>query len=438
MKRIHTTLKKRSVLCVAVLAIGLSARAQRPTPNYYVGLGGGLHSSSMKFSNLDNKKFPSNSSLTSGEISFFGEIDFLKNHSLAIRPQFSFLRRGGKLTDIDKLNWSTIEDETGESVSDVYYKLHAQYFDIRIPVLWQFGRESWIVRPYAGIAPVLGFAYKGEISYMTEFESRVAEGYRLDLSKGNMKGGYFAMTPMAGAKINLPIGGLETPCFIGVEVGYEIGLTNTYGKDKKGESLDVVTERNRKLSGTRKFRGVDFNVTVGIPLSAFRKKTEPKPQPIVQHAPIVQERTVVEAPKPVVEEPKQKPCYTLEEIDELIDNNESVVGKTICAIDAISFDFNKSTIKRESYPYLQHLAKTLIRTEATVDVKGHTDNVGKDTYNMELSKNRAKAVRDYLVRQGVDTNNITYSYYGASRPLTDNDTEEHRAMNRRVEFEILK
>ena len=135
---------------------------------------------------------------------------------------------------------------------------------------------------------------------------------------------------------------------------------------------------------------------------------------------------------------KQKPCYTLEEIDEMISRRESVIGKTICAVDVINFDFNKATIKRESYPYLQRLAKTLTRTNAKVEVKGHTDNVGSDEYNMDLSKKRAKAVHDYLVRLGVNPNNLSYSYYGYRQPLTDNDTEEGRTMNRRVEFEFLK
>ena len=57
---------------------------------------------------------------------------------------------------------------------------------------------------------------------------------------------------------------------------------------------------------------------------------------------------------------------------------------------------------------------------------------------MDLSRKRAKAVHDHLIRLGVDANNLTYSYYGASQPLTDNNTEENRTMNRRVEFEILK
>ena len=134
---------------------------------------------------------------------------------------------------------------------------------------------------------------------------------------------------------------------------------------------------------------------------------------------------------------KEKPCYTLEEITEMVDRNESVVGKTICAIDVINFDFAKSNIKMESFEYLDKIAAILIKTQVRVEVKGHTDNVGSEEVNMKLSKERAKSVVNYLVRKGVGKDKISYSYYGMSEPLTTNDTEEGRTMNRRVEFEIL-
>ncbi|MFX7844999.1 hypothetical protein ABTK14_22370, partial [Acinetobacter baumannii] len=85
----------------------------------------------------------------------------------------------------------------------------------------------------------------------------------------------------------------------------------------------------------------------------------------------------VYVPKPVVEEKaEEKPCYTLEEIIEMMAKNQNVRGKTICAIDAVNFDYGKSSIKSESYDYLDKLAQTIIRTNASIKVKGHTDNIG--------------------------------------------------------------
>ena len=166
-----------------------------------------------------------------------------------------------------------------------------------------------------------------------------------------------------------------------------------------------------------------------LTVSIFKKKA--KATPVVPVAPIVNQ--IVKDTVVI----KEKPCYTLEEIIEMVEKNESVIGKTICAIDVINFDFAKSDIKMESFEYLDKLAAILIVTQVRVEVKGHTDNVGSEEVNMELSKERAKAVVRYLIREGVDKDKISYSYYGMSKPLTTNDTEEGRTMNRRVEFEIL-
>ena len=75
---------------------------------------------------------------------------------------------------------------------------------------------------------------------------------------------------------------------------------------------------------------------------------------------------------------------------------------------------------------------------ANVEVKGHTDNIGSDEVNMKISRQRAKAVMDYLIEQGVNPGKISYSYYGATNPRVSNDTLEGRRINRRVEIEILK
>lgn len=408
---------KKLAMSLAIAAVSMTAAAQGP--NIYFGLGTGFHSNKMKYSDLDETRFPTNENLNSGVLSVFAEISFLNNHMLAVRPQFSYLHRGGTLKDIEKYDW-------GNTVKDCYYKLNSGFLDFRMPVLFQIGSDDFPVRPYVGVAPIVGFSTGGDIDMVLWGKNMAAVGYHLELNKANMASTYLAVAPMVGIKIQFPVRGLANACFLGLEASYEIGLTDTYGKEKDGDAIDVLNDARYPLAGTRKFQGFELNAVVGIPLHISEKKVEPKP---VAPAP------VVVRPRPVV---KKKSCYTLEEIDEMINRRESVIGKTICAVDVINFDFNKATIKRESYPYLQRLAKTLTRTNAKVEVKGHTDNVGSDDYNMELSKKRAKAVHDYLIRLGVNPNNLSYSYYGYRQPLTDNDTEEGRTMNRRVEFEFLK
>jgi outer membrane protein OmpA-like peptidoglycan-associated protein len=69
-------------------------------------------------------------------------------------------------------------------------------------------------------------------------------------------------------------------------------------------------------------------------------------------------------------------------------------------------------------------------------VEGHTDSVGADEYNMKLSENRANAVRDYLVQQGINDSSIAARGFGKSQPVATNDTAAGRQQNRRVELVV--
>lgn len=107
--------------------------------------------------------------------------------------------------------------------------------------------------------------------------------------------------------------------------------------------------------------------------------------------------------------------------------------------DNLVFETNKDVIKDSSFPYLDELAKVLI-SEPTwkLSIVGHTDNVGKDAYNLELSKKRATAVKNYLTTKGVAPEIITSDGKGETNPIAPNDTEAGRSKNRRVEFFIVK
>jgi len=71
------------------------------------------------------------------------------------------------------------------------------------------------------------------------------------------------------------------------------------------------------------------------------------------------------------------------------------------------------------------------------EISGHTDNVGSAEANVTLSLNRAKSVQEYLIKAGIPTERITFKGYGSTKAATNNDTEENRAKNRRIEFKVL-
>jgi outer membrane protein OmpA-like peptidoglycan-associated protein len=102
----------------------------------------------------------------------------------------------------------------------------------------------------------------------------------------------------------------------------------------------------------------------------------------------------------------------------------------------IYFDFNKDTLKPESEPVLKEIVQAMTdNPDWKLTVEGHTDNIGGDTYNLDLSKRRAAAVKQALVTQyNIAPDRLLTGGFGASRPIETNDTLEGRARNRRVEL----
>ncbi len=104
----------------------------------------------------------------------------------------------------------------------------------------------------------------------------------------------------------------------------------------------------------------------------------------------------------------------------------------------IQFEYNSSALTEDSRTGIQMLAEFLQRNpELKVELAGHTDIVGGDKYNMKLSSERAESVRRALIEKGIDENRLSAKGYGASKPVAPNDTEEHRALNRRTEMIII-
>jgi OmpA-OmpF porin, OOP family len=112
-------------------------------------------------------------------------------------------------------------------------------------------------------------------------------------------------------------------------------------------------------------------------------------------------------------------------------------GQTI-KIEKIQFENSSAQLLRSSYKALDVLVNTLNEHPfMEIEIVGHTDNSGSEGANKKLSKDRAKAVYDYLLSESV-INPMTYKGMGSSQPVAPNDTDENKAKNRRVEFVIIK
>jgi outer membrane protein OmpA-like peptidoglycan-associated protein len=103
------------------------------------------------------------------------------------------------------------------------------------------------------------------------------------------------------------------------------------------------------------------------------------------------------------------------------------------------FEKLKFNIETKSFEELKSLVDVLsIRPDIMIEIEGHTDNGGTEAENLELSKNRANQVKDYLIKNGVDASRVKTSFYGESKPIASNDTESGRQMNRRVRIKVIK
>lgn len=108
--------------------------------------------------------------------------------------------------------------------------------------------------------------------------------------------------------------------------------------------------------------------------------------------------------------------------------------------DALGFDFDKADLRPQNRELLSRILGVLLTLDKGfgVYVYGHTDDVGSEAYNLELSRKRAEAVRDYLVKGGLNPAIVTTKGFGQSIPLVSGTTPEARAKNRRVEIGIVQ
>ncbi len=105
----------------------------------------------------------------------------------------------------------------------------------------------------------------------------------------------------------------------------------------------------------------------------------------------------------------------------------------------IFFDFNSSTLQEASFYTLDKQAAFLLEAkDISLEIEGHTDSLGGDEYNKELSQRRADAVKSYLVSKGILSERLATLGFGSEQPISDNESEEGRRMNRRVVFRITR
>jgi len=164
-----------------------------------------------------------------------------------------------------------------------------------------------------------------------------------------------------------------------------------------------------------------FRIVGGVAFFPQKARTiEPESEPVPEPEPAAPPPPVVVAPPPKVE-PKVE-----------------ITREKIAISDKVYFEFDSDKINPVSFPLLDKVADVIVKHPRLkrIRVEGHTDNVGGDAYNMDLSSRRARSVMNYLISKNVTPPHLTSKGYGFRKPKASNATPRGRAINRRVEFII--
>lgn len=142
--------------------------------------------------------------------------------------------------------------------------------------------------------------------------------------------------------------------------------------------------------------------------------------------------------KPIKE---KKECSCVNEIlAELAVDPPTQLSEAISLkLESVLFDFDSSVLTSDAGVKLNEISKDLLRNKNLfIQINGHTDIIGREGYNQELSKKRAETVQRFIENKGIDITRLEINFHGSAEPIAENETTEGRAQNRRVAFEVLE
>lgn len=262
----------------------------------------------------------------------------------------------------------------------------------------------------------------------------------------------------AGADVLLGLADLGVPDFAGIKPFVLGGAGVIYGDAVPGNEAEFdlfanvgvgamsapLTDSGWRVRGDLKYvyenlgEGyLDLHAALGleIPLGAAMADTPAEPVKVVKAA----DDTPVDSDGDGVVDGKDR-CPGTRAGTEVQSDGCAVQAEPVAVLElkGVSFESNSDRLRDESIVVLDEAAATLNAKYpgARVEVAGHTDSMGDDAYNLDLSRRRAEAVRLYLSQAGVDAKRLSAEGYGEAQPVADNSTREGRSQNRRVELRI--
>jgi OOP family OmpA-OmpF porin len=201
--------------------------------------------------------------------------------------------------------------------------------------------------------------------------------------------------------------------------GRDAIITGTVVSESRSKEIEHI------IAGLAGIRIVDNQLEIAKPESIIEtSKVEVAPEPIPEPEPEI-------ALAPDTEpETESKPEIQAEVIEELLQTLD---------LSGITFLFGSDVISTQGKLILDDVASILSEhPEFDASIEGHTDSVGNDEINFELSQQRAQSVLNYLANKGIQTERLNATGFGESLPIASNDSKEGRALNRRIEFIVTR
>lgn len=420
-------------------------------PHAYIGIRGGGNLSDMVYTSPYYTRY-AHTPQVQGMAGIFGHFQ-LGNSNFAIRPEITYIGRG------DSLNWL-----------DVKYRFQANYLDFRLPFTYNIRFRNSRFSPYLMIVPQYNMALNGKINYRDDVDYPL--GMSENITTADIR--KFDAAVMAGIGFDYLIRTKGMPILFSLEAGYNYGGHNTFAPEEIKDNPNVLPNHYSNIGnpfpgdelwyGKRYHRGIEVAMRLALPIDgSWRKPKEQLEQTIdvkpdtvriyifdtvylhdtvyiqvhdtIQITPRVNPDTIV---RKIHNDADyiSKDCYTIEEMISFIYLGMDISDKRMC-ISSINFDFDKYDLRQAARPQLNKIVTVMKdHPEISIIVMGHTDSIGSSEYNDKLSLNRANTVARYLRANGIKANRIETKGYGKRYPYTENETEQGRDMNRRVEIEI--
>ena len=410
-------------------------------PRCLLGVRGGLNLSDMIYSHRPVDRYK-HIWQPQGMLGLFAHFQ-LGESNFSLRPEVTVIGRA------DSLVWK-----------DVEYRMKAHYADFRLPIVYNFRFHNSCWSPYLMVVPEFCMAYGGKISYHADdfpngVTTKVTRADINDYDAGVMLG--------LGMDFLVRTGGM--PILLSLEGGYNIGLLNTFAQREIKNNPDVAADNPSVIANnffgselwqeTRNNRGIEVAIRLAIPIDgSWKEKAKPIDQ-VIDTTPktpdtvfVILEDTTPHVPDTVfvqVGTPDtndgityvKKDCYSFSEMYAFITLGVDISDKRICLFN-INFDFDSYRLRTESLKPLNDVAMMMkAYPEMRIKVFGHTDSLGSDNYNYNLSLQRANAVIKYLKSQGIEGDRMEPEGFGKKYPIDTNETEKGRFRNRRVEIEVV-